>query len=144
MSHTARTVDTLLIRTAAGQAGIGNNDGHISPPVRRPSPAEQIRKWVTPSSPTPTLADHQGPAQPYSQSTKPRSRMRFGSIDGARYCASGNVWSANDLSILELAVADANQRIYRRRATVVAAPNGSTEHQVDHPFERCSSCRNGG
>ena len=29
MSHTAR-VDRLLIRTAAGQAGIGDNDGHIT------------------------------------------------------------------------------------------------------------------
>jgi hypothetical protein len=28
MSHTIK-VDRLLIRTAAGQAGIGNNDGHI-------------------------------------------------------------------------------------------------------------------
>ena len=29
MSHTVK-VDRLLIRTAAGQAGIGNNDGHIA------------------------------------------------------------------------------------------------------------------
>jgi hypothetical protein len=28
MSHTLE-VDRLLIRTAAGQAGIGDNDGHI-------------------------------------------------------------------------------------------------------------------
>ena len=29
MGHTIK-VDRLLIRTAAGQAGIGNNDGHIT------------------------------------------------------------------------------------------------------------------
>ena len=29
MGHTIK-VDRLLIRTAAGQAGIGNNDGHIA------------------------------------------------------------------------------------------------------------------
>ena len=29
MGHTVK-VDRLLIRTAAGQAGIGNNDGHIA------------------------------------------------------------------------------------------------------------------
>ena len=29
MSHTPTGVDRLLIRTAADQAGIGNDDGHI-------------------------------------------------------------------------------------------------------------------
>ena len=42
MSHTVE-VDRLLIRTAAGQAGIGNNDGHIAAKCinrRRPSKSE--------------------------------------------------------------------------------------------------------
>ena len=41
MSHTIK-VDRLLIRTAAGQAGIGNNNGHIGG-VHRPSTVEQVR-----------------------------------------------------------------------------------------------------
>ena len=56
MGHTAQ-VDRLLIRTAAGQAGIGDNDGHIT----RSAPTQSGQAnpiMVTPSSPTPTLTDH--------------------------------------------------------------------------------------
>ena len=56
MGHTAQ-VDRLLIRTAAGQAGIGNNDGQITGSAPTLT-VGQIREGVTPLSPTPTLADH--------------------------------------------------------------------------------------
>ena len=57
MGHTVK-VDRLLIRTAAGQAGIGNNDGHIA-------------------GSAPTVTDQASPIIP-------GRRVRYRRLDGAR------------------------------------------------------------
>jgi hypothetical protein len=66
MGHTSQ-VDRLLIRTAAGQASIGNNDGHITgsaPTVT--GRANPIRGHVVVTDTNPRRSRR--PAVPYSQS----------------------------------------------------------------------------
>jgi hypothetical protein len=60
-----RQVDRLLIRTAAGQAGIGNNDGHITRSAPATSEANPIKGHTVITdtnprrSPRPTATDSQ-------------------------------------------------------------------------------------
>jgi hypothetical protein len=89
-----RQVDRLLIRTAAGQAGIGNNDGHITcnaPTVTGgPSPIEghaavtdtnlrRSRRPAAPDSQSDIAADNATAARPGSPERRPSSRSLLAS-----------------------------------------------------------------
>ena len=72
MGHTVK-VDRLLIRTAAGQAGIGNDDGHIArsaPTVTGRTSPIKSHDVVTDTNPRRSRR----PAVPYSQSDNPGAR----------------------------------------------------------------------
>jgi hypothetical protein len=74
MGHTVK-VDRLLIRTAAGQAGIGNDDGHIArraPTVTGGTSPIRGHAVVTDTKPRRSRR----PATPHSQSDITAARCR--------------------------------------------------------------------
>ena len=90
MGHTIK-VDRLLIRTAAGQAGIGNNDGHItrSAPAahsRGKSEKGSRRRHRHQPSPIPTTGSEMAayPATKNVASAPARSSASEGSMTTAR------------------------------------------------------------
>ena len=67
-----RQVDRLLIRTAAGQAGIGNDDGHIAGSAPEPVRASPIKGHAVVTDTNPRRSPR--PAAPDSQSDTTQSR----------------------------------------------------------------------